>query len=73
MCVCVCDCVCVVCVFVRPPQSSSSSSAGLQECIWLPVYSSSERVKVVAQVALPSGANPSQWIQTGAALFLKQL
>ncbi|XP_056467776.1 cytoplasmic dynein 2 heavy chain 1 isoform X1 [Gadus chalcogrammus] len=61
------------CYMAWVTHSSSSSSAGLQECIWLPVYSSSERVKVVAQVALPSGANPSQWIQTGAALFLKQL
>ncbi|KAG7273123.1 hypothetical protein CRUP_005451 [Coryphaenoides rupestris] len=36
------------------------------------LYSSAERVKAVAQVALPSGGNPSQWLQTGAALFLKQ-
>uniref|UniRef100_A0A3Q1I1J7 Cytoplasmic dynein 2 heavy chain 1 n=1 Tax=Anabas testudineus TaxID=64144 RepID=A0A3Q1I1J7_ANATE len=40
--------------------------------IWLPLYTSSERVKVVTHICLPCGANPSQWIQSGAALFLKQ-
>ncbi|CAL8361611.1 unnamed protein product [Merluccius merluccius] len=60
------------CYMAWVTHGSSGSSAGLEECIWLPVYSSPERLKVVAQVALPSGANPSQWIQTGAALFLKQ-
>uniref|UniRef100_A0A8C9YGF2 Cytoplasmic dynein 2 heavy chain 1 n=1 Tax=Sander lucioperca TaxID=283035 RepID=A0A8C9YGF2_SANLU len=42
------------------------------ESIWLPLYTSSERVKVVTHICLPCGANPNQWIQTGAALFLKQ-
>uniref|UniRef100_A0A671UTR1 Cytoplasmic dynein 2 heavy chain 1 n=1 Tax=Sparus aurata TaxID=8175 RepID=A0A671UTR1_SPAAU len=42
------------------------------ESIWLPLYTNSERVKVVTHICLPCGANPNQWIQTGAALFLKQ-
>uniref|UniRef100_A0A3Q0T4R8 Cytoplasmic dynein 2 heavy chain 1 n=1 Tax=Amphilophus citrinellus TaxID=61819 RepID=A0A3Q0T4R8_AMPCI len=43
-----------------------------KESIWLPLYTSSERVKVVTHISLPCGANPNQWIQCGAALFLKQ-
>uniref|UniRef100_H2M4S9 Cytoplasmic dynein 2 heavy chain 1 n=1 Tax=Oryzias latipes TaxID=8090 RepID=H2M4S9_ORYLA len=43
-----------------------------EEKIWLPLYTSSERVKVVTHIPLPCGANASHWIQTGAALFLKQ-
>uniref|UniRef100_A0A3B4GDC8 Cytoplasmic dynein 2 heavy chain 1 n=1 Tax=Pundamilia nyererei TaxID=303518 RepID=A0A3B4GDC8_9CICH len=44
----------------------------LEESICLPLYTSSERVKVVTHISLPCGANPNQWIQCGAALFLKQ-
>uniref|UniRef100_A0A3Q1BV91 Cytoplasmic dynein 2 heavy chain 1 n=1 Tax=Amphiprion ocellaris TaxID=80972 RepID=A0A3Q1BV91_AMPOC len=47
-------------------------SVGILFFIWLPLYTSSERVKVVTHISLPCGANPNQWIQTGAALFLKQ-
>uniref|UniRef100_A0A8B9KYF0 Cytoplasmic dynein 2 heavy chain 1 n=1 Tax=Astyanax mexicanus TaxID=7994 RepID=A0A8B9KYF0_ASTMX len=43
-----------------------------EECVWLPVYTSAERVRVVTNVQLPCGGNPDQWIQSGAALFLKQ-
>uniref|UniRef100_A0A3Q2VKF8 Cytoplasmic dynein 2 heavy chain 1 n=1 Tax=Haplochromis burtoni TaxID=8153 RepID=A0A3Q2VKF8_HAPBU len=43
-----------------------------EESICLPLYTSSERVKVVTHISLPCGANPNQWIQCGAALFLKQ-
>ncbi|KAM3875467.1 cytoplasmic dynein 2 heavy chain 1 [Diretmus argenteus] len=60
------------CYMAWVAQSSSADSSGPEESIWLPLYTSSERVKVVTQVSLPCGANPSQWIQTGAALFLKQ-
>ncbi|XP_071781183.2 cytoplasmic dynein 2 heavy chain 1 [Centroberyx gerrardi] len=60
------------CCMAWVTQSSSVDSSGAEESIWLPLYTSSERVKVVTQVSLPCGANPSQWIQTGAALFLKQ-
>ncbi|KAM4627347.1 cytoplasmic dynein 2 heavy chain 1 [Polymixia lowei] len=60
------------CYMAWVEQSSSADSAVADESIWLPLYTSSERVKVVTQVSLPCGANPSQWIQTGAALFLKQ-
>ncbi|XP_076002176.1 cytoplasmic dynein 2 heavy chain 1 isoform X2 [Genypterus blacodes] len=52
-------------------QGSSADSGASEENIWLPLYSSSERAKVVTHVSLPCGPNPSQWIQSGAALFLK--
>ncbi|XP_077915202.1 cytoplasmic dynein 2 heavy chain 1 isoform X5 [Halichoerus grypus] len=41
------------------------------ECISLPVYTSSERDRVVANIDVPCGGNQDQWIQCGAALFLK--
>ncbi|XP_064815272.1 cytoplasmic dynein 2 heavy chain 1-like [Oncorhynchus masou masou] len=50
----------------------SSGSYSPEEVISLPVYTSSERVSVVTHVTLPCGGNPDQWIQNGAALFLKQ-
>uniref|UniRef100_A0A672FSM8 Cytoplasmic dynein 2 heavy chain 1 n=1 Tax=Salarias fasciatus TaxID=181472 RepID=A0A672FSM8_SALFA len=52
--------------------SAADSAPAPEDSIWLPLYTSSERVKVVTHISLPCGANPSQWIQTGAALFLKQ-
>ncbi|XP_058489723.1 dynein cytoplasmic 2 heavy chain 1 isoform X2 [Solea solea] len=60
------------CYMAWVPQSSVADSAGSEETIWLPLYTSAERVKVVTHICLPCGANPNQWIQTGAALFLKQ-
>ncbi|NXA12552.1 DYHC2 protein, partial [Sapayoa aenigma] len=42
-----------------------------EECISLPVYSSIERDRVVANIDVPCGGNQDQWIQCGAALFLK--
>ncbi|MED6252087.1 hypothetical protein ATANTOWER_006838, partial [Ataeniobius toweri] len=53
-------------------ESSTADSTDSEESIWLPLYTSSERVKLVTHVSLPCGANPNQWIQAGAALFLKQ-
>ncbi|XP_059035365.1 cytoplasmic dynein 2 heavy chain 1 isoform X5 [Mustela lutreola] len=41
------------------------------ECISLPVYTSAERDRVVANIDVPCGGNQDQWIQCGAALFLK--
>lgn len=61
-----------ICVFYFWSQSSAAQPAASEESIWLPLYMSSERVKVVTHICLPCGANPNQWIQTGAALFLKQ-
>ncbi|KAG7479775.1 cytoplasmic dynein 2 heavy chain 1 isoform X1 [Solea senegalensis] len=61
-----------LCYMAWVPQSSVADSAGSEETIWLPLYTSAERVKVVTHICLPCGANPNQWIQTGAALFLKQ-
>ncbi|XP_013869519.1 cytoplasmic dynein 2 heavy chain 1 [Austrofundulus limnaeus] len=60
------------CYMAWVPQTSASNFAASEENIWLPLYTSSERVKVVTHVSLPCGANSSLWIQTGAALFLKQ-
>ncbi|XP_051482944.1 cytoplasmic dynein 2 heavy chain 1 isoform X1 [Apus apus] len=42
-----------------------------EECITLPVYSSMERDRVVTNIDVPCGGNQDQWIQCGAALFLK--
>uniref|UniRef100_A0A8C5PP60 Cytoplasmic dynein 2 heavy chain 1 n=1 Tax=Leptobrachium leishanense TaxID=445787 RepID=A0A8C5PP60_9ANUR len=41
------------------------------ECISLPVYTSAERDRVVTNIDVPCGRNKNQWIQCGAALFLK--
>uniref|UniRef100_A0A8C6EAF8 Dynein cytoplasmic 2 heavy chain 1 n=1 Tax=Moschus moschiferus TaxID=68415 RepID=A0A8C6EAF8_MOSMO len=41
------------------------------ECISLPVYTSAERDRVVININIPCGGNQDQWIQCGAALFLK--
>ncbi|XP_028975291.2 cytoplasmic dynein 2 heavy chain 1 isoform X3 [Esox lucius] len=51
---------------------NSQISYSPEEVISLPVYTSSERVRVVGHVTLPCGGNSDQWIQSGAALFLKQ-
>ncbi|XP_029699181.1 cytoplasmic dynein 2 heavy chain 1 isoform X3 [Takifugu rubripes] len=50
--------------------SADSSVSG--DTILLPLYTSSERVKLVTHVCFPCGSNPNRWIQSGAALFLKQ-
>ncbi|KAK7812802.1 LOW QUALITY PROTEIN: hypothetical protein U0070_019828, partial [Myodes glareolus] len=42
-----------------------------EECISLPVYTSAERERVVTNIDVPCGGNQDQWIQCGAALFLK--
>ncbi|XP_032878557.1 cytoplasmic dynein 2 heavy chain 1 isoform X2 [Amblyraja radiata] len=42
-----------------------------EECISLPVYTSAERDQVVINVDVPCGVSQDQWIQCGAALFLK--
>ncbi|XP_040514464.1 cytoplasmic dynein 2 heavy chain 1 isoform X1 [Gallus gallus] len=42
-----------------------------EECISLPVYTSMERDRVVTNIDVPCGGNQDQWIQCGAALFLK--
>uniref|UniRef100_A0A3Q3WZD5 Cytoplasmic dynein 2 heavy chain 1 n=1 Tax=Mola mola TaxID=94237 RepID=A0A3Q3WZD5_MOLML len=60
------------CYMAWVPQNSAADSAASEESIWLPLYTSSERVKVVTHICLPCRTNPNQWIQTGAALFLKQ-
>ncbi|XP_069495113.1 cytoplasmic dynein 2 heavy chain 1 isoform X2 [Ambystoma mexicanum] len=42
-----------------------------EECISLPVYTSVERDSVVTNIDVPCGGHQDQWIQCGAALFLK--
>ncbi|XP_077466766.1 cytoplasmic dynein 2 heavy chain 1 isoform X1 [Stigmatopora argus] len=60
------------CYMAWVPQHAIADQAATEESIWLPLYRSSERVKVVTHINVPCRSNPSQWIQTGAALFLKQ-
>ncbi|XP_026049501.1 cytoplasmic dynein 2 heavy chain 1 isoform X1 [Astatotilapia calliptera] len=60
------------CYMAWVPQNSVAACTAAEESICLPLYTSSERVKVVTHISLPCGANPNQWIQCGAALFLKQ-
>ncbi|XP_041850617.1 cytoplasmic dynein 2 heavy chain 1 [Melanotaenia boesemani] len=60
------------CYMAWIPQSSAADPTASDESIWLPLYTNSERAKVVTHVSLPCRANSNQWIQAGAALFLKQ-
>ncbi|XP_075905861.1 cytoplasmic dynein 2 heavy chain 1 [Nelusetta ayraudi] len=60
------------CYMAWVTQNSAAGVTGSDENIWLPLYTSAERLKVVTHICLPCGPNPNQWIQTGAALFLKQ-
>ncbi|XP_055023019.1 cytoplasmic dynein 2 heavy chain 1 [Boleophthalmus pectinirostris] len=60
------------CYMAWVPQKSPADLGSSEGRIWLPLYTTSERLKVVTHISLPCGANPSQWIQTGAAFFLKQ-
>lgn len=59
------------CYMAWIPQNASGPYSP-EECIPLPVYTSAERVRVVTNIDVPCGGNPDQWIQCGAALFLKQ-
>ncbi|XP_041114512.1 cytoplasmic dynein 2 heavy chain 1-like [Polyodon spathula] len=59
------------CYMAWIPQNASGPYSP-EECIPLPVYTSAERVCVVTNIDVPCGGNPDQWIQCGAALFLKQ-
>ncbi len=42
-----------------------------KEVIPLPVYYSAERDHIIAHIDVPCGGNQSQWLQCGAALFLR--
>uniref|UniRef100_A0A9J7YQK8 Cytoplasmic dynein 2 heavy chain 1 n=1 Tax=Cyprinus carpio carpio TaxID=630221 RepID=A0A9J7YQK8_CYPCA len=59
------------CYMAWIPQSAVGSYSP-DECISLPVYSSAERQCVVTSVQLPCAGDHDTWIQSGAALFLKQ-
>ncbi|XP_041438616.1 cytoplasmic dynein 2 heavy chain 1 isoform X2 [Xenopus laevis] len=52
-----------------PQQSLGTYSP--EECISLPMYTSAERDRVVTNIDVPCGSNQNKWIQSGAALFLK--
>ncbi|XP_043928516.1 cytoplasmic dynein 2 heavy chain 1 isoform X1 [Protopterus annectens] len=43
------------------------------DCISLPLYTSAERDRLVTNINIPCGGNQDQWIQCGAALFLKNI
>ncbi|XP_030632529.1 cytoplasmic dynein 2 heavy chain 1 [Chanos chanos] len=60
-----------VCYTAWIPQSVRGCYAP-DECISLPLYTSSERVRVVTNIDVPCGGIRDRWIQSGAALFLKQ-
>lgn len=64
------DSVCSLFFLLWWKNSADSSVSG--DMILLPLYTSSERVKLVTHICFPCGSNPNQWIQSGAALFLKQ-
>ncbi|KAI1893942.1 hypothetical protein AGOR_G00128840 [Albula goreensis] len=59
------------CYIAWIPQSASGCYPP-EECISLPVYTSAERVRLVTNIEVPCGGNSDQWVQCGAALFLKQ-
>ncbi|XP_029458286.1 cytoplasmic dynein 2 heavy chain 1 [Rhinatrema bivittatum] len=58
------------CYMAWIPQNASGPYSP-EECISLPVYTSAERDRVVTNIDVPCGGNQDQWIQCGAALFLK--
>eukprot|EP00118_Oscarella_pearsei_P021037 m.233847 g.233847 ORF g.233847 m.233847 type:complete len:1441 (+) comp40100_c0_seq20:9031-13353(+) len=41
------------------------------DCISLPIYYSAERERIVTRLNVPCGGDQDHWIQSGAALFLK--
>lgn len=41
-----------------------------KEVISLPIYTSSERDRIVARLDVPCGEEQNKWLQCGAALFL---
>ena len=42
-----------------------------EETISLPIYFDITRERIVARMDVPCGGNVNQWLQCGAALFLK--
>ena len=45
---------------------------GMEETISLPIYYSAARDRIVTRLDVPCGGSIDQWLQTGAALFLKE-
>ncbi|XP_053400577.1 cytoplasmic dynein 2 heavy chain 1-like [Mercenaria mercenaria] len=44
---------------------------GVDETISIPIYYSADRDRIITKLNVPCGGNKSQWVQCGAALFLK--
>ncbi|XP_067663541.1 cytoplasmic dynein 2 heavy chain 1-like isoform X1 [Haliotis asinina] len=60
------------CVVAWIPKESSDPYSS-DESILVPIYYSSARDRIVARLNIPCGGNQSQWLQCGAALFLRNL
>jgi dynein heavy chain 2 len=58
------------CTFAWVPKDAPENYPS-SDCIWLPVYYSSERERIITMLAVPCGGNQAKWIQCGAALFLR--
>ena len=63
--------VIIIAKAIHPLFQDSPDTYNSNEVISLPVYYSQERDHIVARIDVPCGGNQSQWLQCGAALFLK--
>ncbi|KAJ8297986.1 LOW QUALITY PROTEIN: hypothetical protein KUTeg_024517 [Tegillarca granosa] len=65
------------CTWKSTIQGARTSDApdpyGFDESISLPVYYSNDRDRIVTRMDLPCSGNQSNWLQCGAAIFLKNL
>ena len=58
-----------VCTVAWIPTAKKQNPVG-KDIIKLPLYYSSEREKIVADLELPSGGDHDKWLQAGAVLFI---
>ncbi|OWF37256.1 Cytoplasmic dynein 2 heavy chain 1 [Mizuhopecten yessoensis] len=58
------------CVVAWVPKDAPSPY-GLDDVITIPIYYSAERDRIVTRLEVPCGGNQSNWLQCGAALFLR--
>ena len=54
-------------------KQESTDPYPIDECIALPLYYTLFRDRVVTQLNVPCGTEQDKWIQSGAALFLKNM
>lgn len=52
-------------------QDDTPDPYGVDETISIPIYYSADRDRIITKLNVPCGGNKSQWVQCGAALFLK--